>query len=645
MCGIAGQARADGLIPSGETLSRMCAAIEHRGPDSRGAHLEEGVALGIQRLRVIDLVSGDQPIFNEDRTVAVVLNGEIYNYRELRRELEARGHRFQTRSDTEVIAHLYEELGPGLVRSLHGMFALAVWDARRRRLLLARDRLGKKPLFYAEREGVLSFASELRALLEDGEISREPDVEALDAFLTLGYVPGPRSAFRAVRKLPAAHRLSYEDGRSRLERYWRLDYSPKRKFADERELDEELRAHVRRAVRRRLVSDVPVGAFLSGGIDSAAVVSAMAAESSSPVSTFSIGFGAEDGDELPAARALAERFGTDHHEFVVRPDAIELLPRIVRHHGEPFADVTAIPTFCLAEVTRRHVTVALTGDGGDELFGGYRRYVTNRSLARLDRLPLALRRALSRAGAAIPASGRIESWPSKLGRAAATLPLAAPDRYLAYVSQLDGLRPRDLYTDSRRESLDATPARDEILRAWQAAPASELVDRMLSTDLQTYLPDDLLAKADIASMASSLELRCPLLDHELVEFAATLPSSEKIDGSETKRALRRMLRGTVPDELLHAPKQGFHPPLASWLRGELAGHARELLLDGPARGRGHFDPARVAALLDGHARGARDASALIWRLMVWETWHREFVDDAAPRSPVPAPPLAATAER
>src|ERR1035437_1507308 len=361
MCGIAGQIRVDGQRPQAELLHRMCGAIEHRGPDSRGIHIDDGVGLGIQRLRVIDLVSGDQPIFNEDRSVAVVLNGEIYNHRELRRRLEAKGHCFSTQSDTEVIVHLYEEVGVDFVDSLVGMFAVAVWDARERQLVLARDRVGKKPLFYAERDGVLSFASELQSLLEDERISRSVDYEALDIYLALRYVPSPLTAFKDVRKLSPAHRLVFRDGRSWTEAYWHLDYVPKRAVKDERELCEELRALLKTAVRRRLMADVPLGAFLSGGIESAAGVAAMAEESTGAVKTFSIGFDNERVNELPQARIVADRFGTEHHEFMVTPNAIELLPKIIRHHGEPFADATSIPTFYLSEVTRQHVTVALNG--------------------------------------------------------------------------------------------------------------------------------------------------------------------------------------------------------------------------------------------------------------------------------------------
>jgi asparagine synthase (glutamine-hydrolysing) len=628
MCGIAGQARADGQRPSADLLERMCARMEHRGPDARGVHLAEGVGLGIQRLRVIDLASGDQPIFNEDRSVAVVLNGEIYNYRELRHELEAHGHSFRTASDTEVIAHLYEQDGVDFVSALKGMFAVAVWDMRERRLVLARDRLGKKPLFYAERDGVLSFASELQALLEDRQISRTVDYGALDAYLSLRYVPSPHTAFSEIAKLAPAHVLVFQDGSSRVERYWQLEYTPKLTGHSDAELVERFRAHLGEAVRRRLLADVPVGAFLSGGIDSAAVVATMAEQSSRAVKTFSIGFDGEQANELPAARMVAERFGTEHREFTVTPDAGELLPQIVRHHGEPFADATAIPMFYLSRVAREHVTVALCGDGGDEIFGGYSRYVANLALARTARLPVALRASLGRLGALAPSSARIDSWPSRVRRLGKTLTLDPPARYFSYVSHLNGLHREELYTDTFRESLDLDRPLRLIERSWRSSVGTGVLERMLDTDLCTYLPDDLLTKADIASMASSLELRSPLLDHELVEFVAALPPSLKVRGREKKVLLRRALRGRVPDEILDAPKRGFHPPMAQWLRGPLGATAREVLLDPGSRRRGQLRPERVERLLDCHIQGLADHSEMIWRLVIYELWHREFVDAA-----------------
>jgi asparagine synthase (glutamine-hydrolysing) len=607
-------------------LARMCAALEHRGPDARGIHVDDGVGLGIQRLRVIDLLSGDQPVFNEDRSVAVVLNGEIYNYRELRSELQARGHSFTSAGDTETIAHLYEERGPDCVRSLHGMFALAIWDARERQLVLARDRVGKKPLFYCQRGDELSFASELRALMENPEIPRDVDHQALDAYLAYQYVPSPLSAFRAVRKLPPASVMVYRDGRSTITRYWRLDYRRKLALADPRECDELIRSQLKLAVRRRMVADVPLGAFLSGGIDSSAVVAAMAELSSRPVRTFSIGFTSDRFNELPRARLIAERFATDHHELVVQPNAVELLPKIIEHYGEPFGDCSALPSFYLSEMARGHVTVALNGDGGDESFAGYSHYAANLLLDRLGRLPGPLRRNLARTGGLLPSSGRIDSTLSRAKRLAATIALSAPQRFCAYRTHLDGLRTEDLYTEEYRRLIGESLVGDVVEGPWLESLSDEPLDRMLNVDINTYLPGQLLTKVDVASMAYSLEARSPLLDHELMELAASLPVKLKLAGSERKVAFRRALRGCIPDEILDGRKQGFVLPLSEWLRGELREYAREILLDPAAVRRGYFRRERVASLLDRHASGMEDNSRGIWNLLVFELWHRRFVD-------------------
>jgi asparagine synthase (glutamine-hydrolysing) len=626
MCGIVGKASSDGRPADEAVLERMCAALEHRGPDARGLHAEPGVGLGIQRLRVIDLVTGDQPIFNEDRSVAVILNGEIYNYRELRERLRRAGHTLVTEGDTEVIAHLYEDEGPDLVHRLHGMFAFALWDGRRRRLLLARDRVGKKPLYYAHRHGTLSFASELAALLEDPGVPGDVDHAALDAFLAYRWVPAPMTAFRAIRKLPPASRLVFEGGRAAVDRYWRLDFSRKLGVDDPAEVHEALRGHIRAATARRMIADVPLGAFLSGGIDSAAVVAAMAEASPRPVKTFSIGFAHERYDELPQARLVADRFGTDHHEVVIEPNALELIPRIVRHYGEPFADDSAIPSFYVAEMARRHVTVALNGDGGDESFAGYSRYVVNLATSRLDRIPRRLRRGVAVAGLRLPESGTIDSWRSRARRVAETLPLDASDRYIAYMTHLNGLRRDRLYTDDYRELVGRSSVHDVMGQPWQRSGARSVVDVMLDVDVQTYLPDDLLVKMDVATMASSLEARSPFLDHELMQFAASLPAALKIHGRDKKVALRGALRGWVPDAILDAPKRGFRLPLGDWFRGELRDFARDVLLDRRAIGRGHFREPYVRALLDRHAAGAQDHSQGIWTLLMFELWHQRFVD-------------------
>jgi len=632
MCGIAGQVRADRAPIDPELVPRMCAALEHRGPDSRGLFADDGIGLGIQRLRIIDLETGDQPISNEDGSVVVVLNGEIYNYRELRRELEARGHRFATQGDTETIVHLYEELGPACVRRLHGMFAFALWDARRRQLLLARDRLGKKPLFYALRDGRLTFASEVRALLEDAEVPRDADYAAIDRYLAYGYVPAPLSAFRAVRKLPPAHTLLWRDGRVAVDRYWALDYGRKLEPLATEELCERIRDALRAATRRRLVADVPLGAFLSGGIDSSAVVAAMAEASSGPVRTFSIGFDREAFDELPHARRIAELFGTDHHEFVVRPDAIDVLPRIVRHHGEPFADSSAIPSFYLASLTRRYVTVALNGDGGDEAFGGYTRYVANALADRLQALPGWLRRAGATLGERLPATGEISHPVQRARRLARTLALDSAGRYARYVQIFDDEQRAALYSDALLAEVRVEDAVDVVRHPWQAATGGDVVDRMLEVDTCTYLPDDLIAKIDIATMAHSLEARSPLLDHEVMELAAAVPADLKVRRSEKKWIFRQALRGWLPDETLDRPKQGFSVPISDWLRHELSGWAREILLDGEAVGRGWFRRESVEAMLAQHAAGVDAEAPRLWSLLVLELWQREVAASSATAS-------------
>jgi asparagine synthase (glutamine-hydrolysing) len=617
-----------------ELPNRMCARLEHRGPDSRGVHRDGNVALGIQRLRVIDLETGDQPIYNEDRSVVVVLNGEIYNHRELRADLEAGGHRFRTRSDTEVIVHLYEDLGHRCVERLDGMFAFALWDCRRAKLLLARDRVGKKPLLYSLRDGVITFASEMDALLAADDVAADIDPAAIDAYLGLGYVPAPESAIKGVRKLPPAHTLVLDQGGHRLNRYWELDYEAKRS-EPVGDLCAELNERIRSATRKRMAADVKVGAFLSGGIDSSAVVAAMAAESTSSVRTFSIGFDDDRFDELPHARRIAERFGTVHEEFLVRPDAVSVLPEIVRHHGEPFADPSAIPTHYLAALSRRHVTVALTGDGGDESFGGYTRYVANALAGRLDVLPGALRRRIGATGSRLADGGDVAGLRNKLRRLATALALSEQDRYGRYVSWLNREQRSSLYAPAFAAALGETEE-DAIVTAFGSTSGVDIVDRMLEVDVETYLVGDLIAKVDIATMTHGLEARSPLLDPELMQFAASLPASMKVRGREKKWILREALRGTLPDDLLDRPKQGFSVPLSGWLRGELAPWATELLLDRETIGRGYFDPTAVEAMLSRHSAGTDALAKPIWALIMLELWHRELIDAPSRSSGVPA---------
>lgn len=634
MCGIVGKImprRGGGL--DADVLHRMCAALEHRGPDSRGVFAENEAGLGIQRLRVVDLVTGDQPIYNEDRSIVVVLNGEIYNFVQLREHLRARGHRFATQGDTEAIVHLYEEYGDDCVTHLHGMFAFALWDRRRHRLLIGRDRVGKKPLYYAHQRGGISFASELRALLEDREVSRRIDPAAIDAFLTYGYIPAPRSIFHGVRKLSPAHTLVFEDGNVRTNRYWHLDFSRKLAVRDARELHEPIRTAILGATKRRMVADVSVGAFLSGGIDSSAVVAAMAQSSSAAVKTFSIGFDHQAFNELPHARLVSQLFGTEHEEFIVRPDAVEVVPKIVRHYGEPYGDPSAIPTFYLAEMTRRHVTVALNGDGGDESFAGYARYLANGMAARLEWLPRSVRRAAaSLAGA--PSGEDLSSLANKARRLLQGLPMEPAERYRRYVAWSDRQQRDQLYTSEFARAARASASVDEFDEAWKTATGRHVIDVMLEVDIATYLPGDLITKVDIATMAHSLEARSPLLDHEVMELAASIPAHMKARGSEKKWILREALRTWLPTEILDRPKQGFSVPVSHWFRHELRDVVRDVLLDSDALARDYFRPEVISGMLDRHTAGVQDEGKRLWSLFMLELWHREFVDDGLSARPL-----------
>ncbi len=619
MCGIAGKVAAGKRVER-SLIEAMGERQAHRGPDSRGVHAAEGVGLGIQRLAVIDLETGDQPIYNEDRSVVVVMNGEIYNYRELRDELRARGHRLATDGDTEVIAHLYEEFGDRCVERLAGMFAFALWDSSRHRLLIARDRVGKKPLHYFHAPaGDLSFASELAALAVDPAVPRQVDPGALDQFLAYGYIQAPKTIWTGVRKLEPGHRLVWEDGRVEVERWWRLDYSDKLSGSFT-ELAEQGRALIRQGVERRMISDVPLGAFLSGGIDSAIVVSEMARRSTNPVKTFSIGFDDAAYDELAGARRIAERFETDHTEFTVKPDAIELLAKLVRHYGEPYADSSAVPSFYLAELTRRQVTVALNGDGGDESFAGYRRHLINARSRGLDALPAALRRPFGRAADRLIPTGRGRSSAEYAHRLLSTVDLDAPARYASHVGIFSATERAMVASADLTPTVDQDETASVIAGPWQSATGSDRLDVILQTDVETYLPGDLLTKMDIASMAHSLEARSPLLDHEVMEFAARLPVAIKTRRMEKKWFLRQAYRGLIPDETLDGPKRGFGVPLGSWFRGELRETVREMLCGRHELAGGLVQGKAVEAIVDAHQSGASDRSAQIWALLVLDAW-------------------------
>ena len=635
MCGISGVVGS--LRTDRDTLQRMNDALRHRGPDGEGAFWSDEVGLAMRRLAIIDVAGGDQPIYNEDGSVCVVFNGEIYNFLDLREELQRQGHTFATRSDTEVVVHAYEEYGVACVERLWGMFALALWDAREHRLLLARDRLGKKPLvYYSDARGGVAFASELHALLQHPAVPRVLDPRAIDDYLTYLYVPAPTTAYRDIRKLPPGHRLVWQAGRSTVEPYWQVRFGEKLNLSEE-EAVEQFGDLLRDAVRRRLIADVPLGAFLSGGMDSSSVVAEMAELSSGPVKTVSIGFGERDFDELAYARQVAERFGTDHHELVVEPRALDVLPMLVQHYGEPYGDSSAIPTYYVAHMTRQHVTVALNGDGGDELLAGYDRHWAARIAARYDTIPRFVRHGLIRPLIPLmpePRQRRAFLRRAKRFMTAAHLPVL--DRYLLWVGAYTPAQKQSLYSADFAAALGGNDAGHWLREALAAEPNLDPVDAVQRADTLLYLPDDLLAKVDIAAMATSLEARSPLLDHRLVEFCAALPSSYKLRGRTSKWLLRRVMRGRLPEAILTRPKMGFGVPVGEWLRGELRPLLEDTLLSSRAASRGYFHPPAVRALVDEHLTRRVDRSAHIWGLLMLELWFRECLDaapTAAPSSP------------
>ena len=616
MCGIAGLVLAPGTEPDRDVLGRMAAALAHRGPDEEAARVFGRAGFAFRRLSIIDVAGGAQPLANEDGTIQLVLNGEIYNHADLRAELEGRGHRFRTRSDAEVAVHGYEEWGDTVVGRLRGMFALALWDAPRQRLLLARDRLGKKPLVYFAGARGFVFASELRALLEAPLVPREVDPVAIDQYLTWQYVPAPRTAFAGVSKLRPGHLLVLEEGRVTERAYWQPRLEPDEAISME-DGAAEVRRLLRDAVRVRLMSEVPLGAFLSGGVDSSAVVALMAEHG--PVRTFSVGFEEEGFSELPYARQVAERYGTEHTELVVRARAAEVLPRIVEHYGEPFGDSSALPTWYLAQATAGQVTVALNGDGGDELFGGYDRYaLQSRTWAAqgVPGLP-----ALARAGAA--ALG--ESRSPRAARYLRRLGSSPAESYARGISLLDPEEKRALYSQEMRRAVAGHDVYAAFRRTFDAPVRGSLLDRAMHTDILTYLPDDLLAKVDIATMAHGLEGRSPFLDHPLVELALRLPSRLKRRGGEGKLVLRRAVADLLPAEILGRPKRGFGIPVSAWLRGELREMSEDVLFSASARRRPFFEAGAVRALFDAHVSGRADHGGRLWLMLMLELWCARFL--------------------
>jgi asparagine synthase (glutamine-hydrolysing) len=632
MCGIAGFVESAGTVSpfapdeSRALVHRMCDVIRHRGPDDEGVWVDEGIALGMRRLSIIDLSTGHQPIHNEDRTVWIVFNGEIYNFPELRRELEAAGHRFYTSTDTEAIVHAYEQWGTGAIAKLRGMFGLAIWDARTRSLLVARDRVGIKPLYYATSNGRLYFGSELKSLLEAPDLPRDVDLDALDHYLSFLYTPRDGSIFRSVRKLPPGHLLTWQDGRLAVEQYWQMPAAESFR-GSEADAVHQLRAVLADAVRCHLLSDVPLGAFLSGGIDSSLVVGLMAEASGARVKTFSIGFDEPAFDELEHARRVAAHFGTDHHEFVVKPDAISILDRLVSHFDEPFAASSAIPTWYVSEMARRHVTVVLSGDGGDELFGGYDRYVPHPRVVAFDRYsPRALRRVAAIAAAQLPHGARGKNFLRHVGRDDQGR-YHDPNRFFGADE-----KPALLTSDVRRRLAGPDPE-TRLARHFERFADLPWPSQMMRFDAETYLPEDVLTKVDRMSMAHSIESRVPLLDNDVIAFAAALPASLKIKNGRRKHVLKEVAATLLPREILDRRKQGFGVPLGTWFRGNLRELFADTLLSPASLQRGYFQPAFVRQIVQEHLSGKRDHTLRLWQLVVFERWHQQYVNSFPLSSP------------
>lgn len=623
MCGIAGLANFDGRPADAALVRRMTDVLAHRGPDGSGLHMDGCVGLGHRRLAIIDLATGAQPMGSADGTIWITYNGEIYNFWEVRSELEAHGYVFHTTSDTEAVLRAYEAFGVDCLKRLRGMFAFAIWDSRKRQLLLARDRVGIKPLVYAWDGRRLLFGSEIKALLQDPAIPRELDWEALRDYLTYHYIPGPRTIFRAVRKLlPGSYLiLSLDHGTIRTERFWDLRFIPDYSLS-ESEWVARLRHVLTKTVKQHMIADVPVGAFLSGGIDSSSVVALMALASSSRIRTFSIGFGDADFDELAYARQVARRYGTEHAEYVVKPDALEVLPQLAWQFDEPFADSSAIPTYYVSKITHDQVTVALSGDGGDESFAGYGRYARALDLHnRLDRFPGLLTRLIFRLAALLlPPGARGQAYSELLGT------MDPIERYFRIVShrRSEGLR-RLLTPEVQTQVVaEASPAWFQQLAREGGAP--DYVSTLQYLDVRTYLPEDILTKVDRTSMLVSLEARVPLLDHALMEFVATMPTSLKLSNGEGKTILKQAMANDLPGDVVRRRKMGFAPPLGKWFRLELADYTRDILLDRRTRERGMFNPEAVIGLLDEHQNGRRDRSSHIWSLLILEEWARRWWD-------------------
>ena len=629
MCGICGiiykdpERRVDPAL-----LHNMVRVQNHRGPDDQGVWHQGNVGLGHVRLSIIDLSPlGHQPMTNEDGSVWISFNGEIYNFLELREELKHKGHQFRSRTDTEVIVHLWEEEGVRCVERLRGMFAFAIWDDRQKVLFLARDRMGKKPLFYAMLPDRFLFGSEIKAILEDPDFRAEPDIQAIHYYLTYQSVPSPFSAFKGINKLPPAHCMLVKEGTGTPRRYWKLSYRNKLTVAGPRaeaDLEEEIQERLREAVRIRLVSDVPLGAFLSGGLDSSMIVALMAGMGTQPVKTFSISFAQEEYNEAHFARMVADRYHTDHHEFKVTPDARAIFPELVWHYNEPFADPSAIPTYYVSKLAREHVTVVLNGDGGDENFAGYPRYAFNNNLDPKAGVWPLMRQWLGELWAWQEFARQQHLWRDPKALRSFTPRLFA---YYWRITHVHEFHQSELYTAHMKAATAAYPAFQLMLEKYRASDAKAFLDALLNLDLELYLPDTLMVKVDIASMAHSLEARAPMLDHHFLEFAARIPPDLKLkNGRESKYIFKKAAEPFLPGEIIYRPKMGFGVPTDHWFRGELKDLVHDTLLSPRAVGRGYFRRDTLERMIREHQNSERNWQYVIWNLLMLELWHQMFID-------------------
>jgi asparagine synthase (glutamine-hydrolysing) len=626
MCGICGIFNYGSKKDVDKSLLRkMCDTIIHRGPDDEGYYSNGNIGLGMRRLSIIDLHTGQQPIHNEEKTIWVVNNGEIYNFQELREDLKKKGHRFYTKSDTEVIAHLYEDHDIDCVKHLRGMFAFAIWDENKKRLFLARDRLGKKPLNYTLHNGSLIFGSEIKSILEHPGISKDVNLEALDNYLTYQYVPAPLSIFQGIQKLPPANILTCDrSGNVQVQEYWDLDFRDKLDLSEE-DYCIQIREKLKEATKIRMISDVPLGAFLSGGIDSSAVVGLMSQVSSTPVKTFSIGFEEQEYSELKYARQVAELFGTDHTEFIVKPQMIEILEKLMWHYGEPYADSSALPSYYLARETRKFVTVALCGDGGDENFAGYLMY---RSLRRAHALAKIYRsiggKAFNKIIELIPGSADRINLIRKAKKISSTFIQSPENLNIHWYAFFNKEQKARLYSDPMKKGVSDVDAYEYLARRFKHAQADHLMDKQLYTDIKTYLPEDLLVKMDIATMANSLEVRSPFLDHEFMELTASMPFSLKLHGSSLKYILKKSLKGFLPDNIMTRRKMGFGIPIMEWFRTDLKDYVRDILLSEESLKRGYFEKPYIEEMLEEHIFQNKNHTNRIWALLMLELWHKSF---------------------